>query len=81
MNGIKNLMRRPGFYIFLFLLGVLLLNWPLLTAFAHASQKTIFAYFFLVWIMIILILFLARDTGDERPSDNGKDPTGEDTDV
>jgi hypothetical protein len=81
MRGFKHLINRPGLNIFLFCFSVILFTWPLLSAIADASQEALFLYFFLVWGIIILFLFLTRNSDNEPPSQDKRLSGGEDKDV
>jgi hypothetical protein len=67
--SIKDLLDQKEFWIFLFVLGAALLNWPLLSLAAEKSGilgfPTILIYIFVVWLFIIFFLFLF----DRRGSD------------
>ena len=78
MKGFQDLITRPGLNIFLFCFSVMLLTWPLLSAIADTSQEALFVYFFLVWGIIILILFLTRNSDNEPPPLDKKGSGGED---
>jgi hypothetical protein len=50
----------------LFLLGVLLLNYPLLNLFAHSAEvlgiPVLYAYVFAVWALLIALMALVVET-------------------
>lgn len=45
-------------YVLMFLLGLLLFNWPLLTISDNWGVLGQFVYLFLIWIILILFVFL-----------------------
>lgn len=61
MASINDLLSQKDFWVFLFILGWILLNWPLLSL---ADGLILFAipailiYVAAVWLMIILLLYL-----------------------
>ncbi|HOO52900.1 MAG TPA: hypothetical protein PLM24_04840 [Methanothrix sp.] len=58
----KDLMEQDEFWILLFLLGGVLLNWPILSLVAGGDETsgnfTILVYIIAVWLMIILFAYL-----------------------
>ena len=66
--SIRDLLGQKEFWAFLFVLGWLLLNWPMLTlaeGFALMGVPAILLYITTVWLVIILMLYLF----DRRNSD------------
>jgi hypothetical protein len=66
--SIRDLLGQKEFWAFLFVLGWLLLNWPMLTlaeGFALMGVPAILLYITMVWLAIILMLYLF----DRRDSD------------
>ena len=64
----RDLLGQKEFWAFLFVLGWLLLNWPMLTlaeGFALMGVPAILLYITTVWLVIILMLYLF----DRRNSD------------
>jgi len=64
----RDLLSQKEFWAFLFVLGWLLLNWPMLTladGFAVMGVPLILLYITAVWLIIILMLYLF----DRRDSD------------
>ncbi len=64
----RDLLGLKEFWAFLFVLGWLLLNWPMLTlaeGFALMGVPAILLYITTVWLVIILVLYLF----DRRNSD------------
>lgn len=66
MKHLFNLVREPGFQLFLFFAGLLLFGWPLLSipmqsAGSAGSAGSI--YLFTVWGIFILLLFLIGRAG------------------
>ncbi len=60
--SIKDLFRQDETWVFLFLIGVALLNWPLLSLAAGTTlvfgYPSILLYLALVWLLIILFAYL-----------------------
>ncbi len=60
--SIKDLFRQDETWVFLFLLGVALLNWPLLSLATGMARvfgyPSILLYLALVWLLIILFAYL-----------------------
>jgi hypothetical protein len=57
----RDLLRQKEFWVFLFALGWVLLNWPLITVTAGSTVMgipTILVYIATIWLFIILILYL-----------------------
>ncbi len=57
----KDLLSQNEFWAFLFVLGWVLFNWPMLTLTVGNSLMgipAILVYIALIWLMIILVLFL-----------------------
>jgi hypothetical protein len=52
-------------WIFLFALGILLFNWPLMSIFRYGISK----YLFLAWFIFIALIFIA--TLNKRNGKNG----------
>jgi hypothetical protein len=66
--SIRDLLGQKEFWAFLFVLGWLLLNWPMLTlaeGFALMGVPAILLYITTVWLVIVLLLYLF----DRRNSD------------
>ena len=66
--SIRDLLGQKEFWAFLFVLGWLLLNWPMLTlaeGLALMGVPAILLYITMVWLAIILMLYLF----DRRNSD------------
>lgn len=67
--SIDDLLRQDEVWVFLFLMGVALLNWPLLSLATGTTRilgyPTIFIYLALVWLLIILFGYFydRRDAG------------------
>jgi hypothetical protein len=61
MASFKDLLNQKDFWIFLFVLGWLLLNWPLL-ALADGrvvlNMPAILIYITAIWIIFILLMYL-----------------------
>lgn len=58
MRRYIRLLRQTELHVFLFVLGFISLNWPILSIFHSESPVGIFIYFFLIWFLVIIILFL-----------------------
>lgn len=59
--SLKELLRQNEFWVFIFVLAAILLNWPMLTLVAGQSILGIPAtlvYVTVIWLMIIVILYL-----------------------
>ena len=60
--SIRDLFQQKEFWIYLFLLGILLLNWPILSLTEGKSGilglPLIFVYLTSIWLVIIILLFL-----------------------
>ena len=60
--SIKDLIRQDETWVFLFLMGVALLNWPLLSLATGMAgvfgYPSILLYLALVWLLIILFAYL-----------------------
>jgi len=54
----KKPFREPGFQLFLFVLSMLLFNWPLMRIAGEKSSGVFFIYLYLVWIFVIVLLAL-----------------------
>lgn len=61
-------MRRPAFHVFVFVLGLLSVSWPLLDISARGGIVSLYAYLFEVWLALVALLILIggalRDGGD-----------------
>jgi hypothetical protein len=58
MKRLIRLFRQTELHVFLFVLGFVSLNWPILSIFHGGSSVGLFVYFLLVWSLIIVLLFL-----------------------
>jgi NADH:ubiquinone oxidoreductase subunit 6 (subunit J) len=57
----NDLLRQNEFWAFLFILGGILLNWPMLSLAVESTilgVPAILVYLTAIWLLIILILFL-----------------------
>ncbi|MCX6669255.1 MAG: hypothetical protein NTV25_05535 [Methanothrix sp.] len=57
----KDLLLQNEFWAFLFILGWVLFNWPMLTltvGYSVMGIPAILVYIALIWLMIILVLYL-----------------------
>ncbi len=61
---------RPGFYLILFGLAVVLYNWPILTIPDEHSLPVMFGYLFSCWLLLILVLFLAAIARSQNYKDS-----------
>lgn len=71
MERFKTLLRRREFHVFLFVLGLVLFGWPIITFSDIGRLETMFKYLFLAWIIFIFLLFLVAmsqmtSTGSEK---------------
>lgn len=58
---VKDLFWKKEFWVFLFIIGAVLLNWPVLTIVAGKyilSVPTTLVYVAAVWLLIIIIAYL-----------------------
>jgi|OpeIllAssembly_1097287.scaffolds.fasta_scaffold598709_2 hypothetical protein len=53
---------KQDIWIFLFIMGLLLFSWPLITIF----RGNLSSYLFIVWGLFIVLLFLASTFSDRR---------------
>jgi hypothetical protein len=53
---------RSDFDLFLFVVGLILFSWPLLTVAAGADVEHLFLYLFLVWAGTIVLLYATART-------------------
>jgi hypothetical protein len=58
MRRFSYLLRQPEFHLFLFCLGLILLNWPFLAIFQGRPPEFLFVYLLSVWAIAVLVLFL-----------------------
>lgn len=61
MASFKDLLNQKDFWIFLFILGWMLLNWPLLAladGLVILSMPAILIYITTIWIILILLMYL-----------------------
>jgi heme/copper-type cytochrome/quinol oxidase subunit 4 len=62
MVSIRNLLKQQEFWIYVFVLGVILLNWPIISAatikFGTPGITFVLFYLAAIWILIIILLFL-----------------------
>lgn len=68
MASISDLLRQRDFWIFLFILGWMMLNWPLLSlaeGLVLLGIPAILIYVAAIWLMIILLLYLF-DRGNSK---------------
>jgi len=60
--SIRELLKQKEFWAFLFILGMALLNWPLLSLAENESEifgvPSVLAYITIVWLMIIALAYL-----------------------
>ena len=57
----KDLLLQNEFWAFLFILGWVLFNWPMLTltvGYSVMGIPAVLVYIALIWLMIILVLYL-----------------------
>ena len=65
--SLRDLLSQNEFWALVFVLGWVMLNWPMLTLAANATimgVPAILAYICAVWLMIILALFVFDLVGD-----------------
>ena len=71
MKRFSHLLRQPEFHLFLFCLGLVLLNWPFLAIFQGRAPELLFVYLLSVWAIAVILLFLiARACRNRAVSDH-----------
>jgi hypothetical protein len=58
MRRFCHLLRQPECHLFLFCLGLILLNWPFLSIFQGRAPELLFVYLLSVWAIAVVLLFL-----------------------
>lgn len=61
MASLNELFRQKDFWVFIFVLGWILLNWPLLSltnGYFLLGMPAILIYTAAVWLMLILLMYL-----------------------
>ena len=61
MASLNELFRQKDFWVFIFVLGWILLNWPLLSltnGYFLLGMPAILIYTAVVWLMLILLMYL-----------------------
>ena len=61
MASLNELFRQKDFWVFIFVLGWILLNWPLLSltnGYFLLGMPAILLYTAAVWLMLILLMYL-----------------------
>jgi len=58
MERLIALIRRREFHVFLFVLGLVLFGWPVITFSDIGRLEMMFKYLFLAWMIFIFLLFL-----------------------
>ena len=67
MEKLSNILRQPGFHLWLFSFCLFLFSWPILKIPEKPLNETLFIYLFVVWSIIVLLLFLiAASLGREK---------------
>lgn len=75
MRRIDRLLRQTELHFFLFLMGFVSLNWPILNIFHGDRPESIIAYFFSIWaLVIVILLFVQRACGAEAPESGQEEP-------
>ncbi|MEW6349451.1 MAG: hypothetical protein AB1646_10355 [Thermodesulfobacteriota bacterium] len=65
MERLRNLLRQREFHVLLFCLAIVLVSWPLVSFSDLDRLKAMFAYLFLVWgLIIMLLLAVSRGLND-----------------
>lgn len=75
MKAIQDLLRRKEFYLFLFLISMILFNWPFLSIVAEKQTHVLFFYIFWVWAIIIFLSYLIARSHQTKASEGGEDNT------
>ena len=77
MNRWRKIMSRPAFSVLVFLICLVLFNWPYLSPAEDWPPQHVFVHIFLAWALVILILFLSYlsqpSSGSEQ--DDSRDPS------
>lgn len=55
---LKRLFSQPAFQVLLFILCLLLFNWPILSIIPLNKQEQLFCFVYSTWSAVILLLFL-----------------------
>jgi len=71
MERLKALFRQSEFHALLFCGSLLLLTWPVVSFSDVDRLQTMFAYLFLAWGVIVLLLFLVSRSLDTRNGSDG----------
>lgn len=58
MDKFRNIVRQQGFQVAVFVLFLILFNWPLLSIVNGKGPWPVFLYLFTSWGVLVLILFL-----------------------
>ena len=80
MKNRKLIFHKKGFHILFFCLGLLMFSWPVLSIAGRKSTGVFFAYLFLVWIVIIMLLYLIGRHAElvDNQRDKQQKPSGAD---
>jgi hypothetical protein len=70
MIKISKIFRKPGFHAFLFLLSLILFNWPFMSIAYNNSPLTFFYFLFMVWGIILILLFIVKKSLDKSSSND-----------
>jgi hypothetical protein len=77
MQRVHRLLRQTGFHVFAFCLFTFVLIWPILAIPGHRALAKFFAYLFLAWaIMIVMLFVLSNHLDHDRPDANTDSPEG-----
>jgi hypothetical protein len=60
MKKLAQLLRQPGFHIFLFCLFLALAGWPFLAVAGASGVAGLFRYLLLIWGILVVLLFLVN---------------------
>ncbi len=67
MERLRHLLKQREFHMLLFCLSIVLVSWPLVSFSDVERLKAMFAYLFLVWGLIIVLLFAVSRCLDDPP--------------
>ena len=76
MKRLIRLLRQSELHVLLFALGIILLNWPILSIFEGKNPSDIFTYFFVVWFLVIVMLAMISRACNSLTAQDTEDKTG-----
>ncbi len=57
-NTMLTLFKKPIFQVFLFVISLIIVNWPLISIVDKSSPGTAFLFIYSLWIVVVIILFI-----------------------